>query len=275
MILKGRYCRYICPLMFLLFLGVGLSPYSYTAPRIELGAGIASQHLRDYRGSNSEQFHILPVPVMLYRGDRLKVDRGGARGEIFQTERLALNLSVDAALNGDSDDNLLREDMPELAPAFELGPSLDIKLLGDSFSEGVSLRMPLRGVFIVDDVDVKNIGYQFVPQITYKNIFEKSAWQFKASLAAIWASEKNHDYFYGVASQYATDFRPEYQAKEGYSGLYLKASLKRRKGPYLMGLSARYDKLEGAVFVDSPLVETHSYFITSLFFAYFFYSGDG
>jgi outer membrane scaffolding protein for murein synthesis (MipA/OmpV family) len=70
----------------------------------------------------------------------------------------------------------------------------------------------------------------------------------------IYATRKQHDYFYGVAPEYATAARPAYSARSGYSGSQFLASLSRRFDKTWVGAFVRYDSLRSAVFVDSPLV---------------------
>jgi outer membrane scaffolding protein for murein synthesis (MipA/OmpV family) len=70
----------------------------------------------------------------------------------------------------------------------------------------------------------------------------------------MFATKRQHDYFYTVDPLYATAGRPAYQASGGYSGMQLTMSLSKRFPTYWFGAFVRADWLQGAVFRDSPLV---------------------
>lgn len=240
-------------------------------PKWELGAGLGSQTLADYRGSSHYSTQVIPIPYIAYRGDFLRADDKGFRGRFIKTDRLELNISLAGSLNGDSDDNRLREGMPELHPAGEVGPSLDINLTGEDFSEGWSLRLPVRGVFAIDfdELDIHNIGYLANPQFTYESL-DWNGWNGSLDLGFLYGSRKYHDYYYSVAPEFATAERPEYRAGSGYSGSYLNFSMTKRQGNWWFGGYIRYDNLRGSTFEDSPLVETDHYFTLALGVAWIF-----
>ena len=237
-------------------------------PKWEAGIAVGGQALNDYRGSKESQVNAYPVPYLLYRGDFLKADRDGVRGEFFSNSRIEFNLSGDSALVGDSEDNELREGMPELESAFELGPSLNINLTGKTFRDGWQLRLPVRGVLTVGGTGVHGIGYTFNPRFTYTKQNAWRNWRARLNLGALFATERYHDYYYDVDSAYVTQERPLYQSAGGFSGSYFKASLSRRSGAYWYGVSFRYDNLADAKFVDSPLVETDHYYSISFALAW-------
>ena len=77
-------------------------------PLWEAGAGIAVIDFPDYRGSDERQSYILPVPYFVYRGEILKADREGLRGQFFKNDRLDLHLSLNGTVPVDSTDNTAR-----------------------------------------------------------------------------------------------------------------------------------------------------------------------
>lgn len=239
-----------------------------TVPKWEAGVAVGGQALNDYRGSKESQVNAYPVPYLLYRGDFLKADRDGVRGEFFSNSRIEFNLSGDSALVGNSEDNELRDGMPELESAFELGPSLNINLTGETFRDGWQLRLPVRGVVTVGESGVHGIGYTFNPRFTYtkRNAWRK--WRARFNVGALFATENYHDYYYDVDQAFVTEDRPFYQSSGGFSGSYFKATVSRRSGAYWYGLSLRYDNLADAKFVDSPLVETDHYYSVSFALAW-------
>ena len=83
-----------------------------------------------------------------------------------------------------------------------------------------------------------------------------------------------HDYFYTVAPEYVTPERTQYNADSGYSGSRITVALSKNTDRYFIGAFMRYDDLQGATFEDSPLVETNSYFIFGVAFAWIFSSSE-
>ncbi len=84
------------------------------------------------------------------------------------------------------------------------------------------------------------------------------------------AGSQYHNYFYEVTPQYATPQRAAYRTESGYSGSRITVSLARNTKNYFLGFFARYDNLNNAEFVDSPLVETENYFIFGIAFSWIF-----
>ena len=120
-------------------------------PLWEAGIGVGVVALPDYRGSDRTRTYLLPTPYFVYRGDFFKADRYGIRGVFMKTDALDLNLSVGASLPVSGDETPVRKGMPDLAPAVELGPSLDVTLW-KSAEQRVRLdsRMPLRGAVTIE-----------------------------------------------------------------------------------------------------------------------------
>jgi outer membrane protein len=90
-------------------------------PRWELGAGLAVAHLPDYRSAGEGRAYALPVPSFVYRGERLRADRDGLRGELFETERVELNVSVGLGVPVRTNGNEARQGMRRLDPVVEAG----------------------------------------------------------------------------------------------------------------------------------------------------------
>ncbi|WP_370979965.1 MipA/OmpV family protein [Agaribacterium sp. ZY112] len=243
-------------------------------PKIELGVALGAQYLADYRGSKSYGAKALPVPYLIYRGDRIKIDRKGLRGELIKELYWEFTVSGEVALSGGRDDNYLRRDMPELDSTFELGPSLNIALDGNVNDDGWVLRMPVRGVFGASLSGVEYVGYVFNPKVTWtKEQHEEKDWRYSTSLGVTWADESYHDYYYQVDDEFVLPDRPYYNAKAGYSGTYFKSSITQRRGPWRYGIALRYDNLSGTDFAqNSPLVETNDYFAVSLLLARTFWT---
>jgi outer membrane scaffolding protein for murein synthesis (MipA/OmpV family) len=230
-------------------------------PLWEAGLGIGALMFPDYRGSDEVKVYPVPVPYFVYRGDFLKADREGVRGQLFDRGFVELSISVDATIPVSSEDNAARRGMPDLRPTVELGPSLDMHLWR-SADDGMKLDLilPLRAPVTVES-SPQSIGWIFSPRLNLdiENVAGHAGWNFGIGIGPIFAADRFHDYFYSVESRFATADRPAYQAKGGYSGTQVLAGLSKRFPKYWIGAYLRYDTLSSAVFEDSPLVRRKSY----------------
>ena len=232
--------------------------------QLELGVGLVSQWAADYRGSKQYSVNALPLPYILYTGEIFKIDRDGIRGELFASDRYELNFSFDGSLSSNSDDNKLREGMPKLNSTFEVGPSFNINLTGENFKQGWSLRLPLRAVVAVGSNGLDYAGNIFNPRLTWRDPNFYAHWRASFNLGVLWASQKYHAYYYEVTTPFATESRSEYFTRSGYSGSYIRLGAYRQFESWRVGMSLRYDTLNGTTFENSPLVETTDYLSFSL-----------
>jgi len=251
-----------------LLCGLMVHAQAQQEPKWEFGMALGGQVLQDYRGSKEEQVQAYPIPVLIYRGDFVKADRHGIRGELLANDRIEFNLSGETALNGGSDDNSLRQGMPALESAFELGPSINIDILGEGFRNGWQLRLPLRAVVTAGDSGVHYRGYNINPKLTYTDSNIVNNWRARVNFGLLYGSNGYHDYYYSVDEEFANEVRPRYEADGGFSGYYFKASLSKRERKLWYGVSLRYDNLSDTAFENSPLVETRNYFAVSFIFAW-------
>ena len=107
-----------------------------------------------------------------------------------------------------------------------------------------------------------DIGWVFSPRLNLDitDVAGLAGWNLGLLAGPMYGSERNHDYFYSVAPQYATADRPAFDAKGGYAGSQFLMSVSKRYPKYWLGAFARWDSLKGAAFVDSPLVKREDYF---------------
>jgi outer membrane scaffolding protein for murein synthesis (MipA/OmpV family) len=231
-------------------------------PLWELGAGVGAFALPDYRGSDEARGYVLPVPYAVYRGEFLKADRHGIRGELFESERVELNLSVAASLPVNSSRNEARAGMPDLDPSVEVGPSLELALWRSGDGRGLlELRLPLRAAFTLES-SPRAIGWVATPNLNLDlpGRGALAGWNFGFLAGPVYGSRRQHEYFYGVAPQFGTPERPAYAAPGGYAGLQFLAAASRRFAGIWVGAFVRADTLRGAAFEASPLVKRDSYF---------------
>ena len=228
-------------------------------PLLEYGLGVGAVAFEDYRGSDTSHVYPLPVPYLVYNGKFLKADRDGVRGTLFNQDRVELNLSVNATTPVRSDRE--RSGMPDLRPTVELGPSFELHVLrSDDARIKLDFRMPLRAAFTVES-SPRMIGWTFTPRLNLDiaDPLGFAGWKLGLLAGPLFADRRYDDYFYTVAPQYATTLRPAYQAVGGYAGTQTTIALSKRFPHFWVGAYVRYDTLSGAAFIDSPLVQSRSY----------------
>lgn len=228
-------------------------------PLWELGLGVSALALPDYRGSDQGRGYVLPFPYAVYRGEFLKADRKGVRGELFESDRVELNLSVAASLPVDSTRNNARAGMPDLRPSLEFGPALALTLWRGG-RDSLELRLPVRAAFTLES-SPRSVGWVATPNLNLDLAGRGalSGWNLGLLAGLVYGDRRQHDYFYGVAPQFATLQRPAYEAHGGYAGMQYIVAASRRFNGYWVGAFLRADTLRGAVFEASPLVRRDTY----------------
>lgn len=230
-------------------------------PLWEAGIGLAALRFPDYRGSDHSRSYVLPVPYLVYRGEIFTADRHGLRGMFFRKERIALSLSVGASLPVRSSEIRARQDMPDLKPAVEAGPSLEMNLWrADDRRARLDLRLPVRGALTVSS-DPRYIGLQFFPHLNVDVHDPAGArgWNLGLLAGPVFTDSRYNRHFYSVAREFATAERPAYEARAGFGGAQFIVALSKRFSRFWVGGFARYDTLRGAAFEDSPLVTSKRY----------------
>ena len=232
-------------------------------PLWEAGAGAAVIDFPDYRGADERRVLALPFPYVVYRGELLQADREGLRGRFFRNDRVDLHLSVNGSIPVDSSDNAARQGMPDLDPTLEIGPRLDLKLARKP-NRGieVTLRLPVRTVIASDFAHSKNIGWVFQPQLNvdFRGIWPGEGWNLGLAAGPLYGDKRYHNYFYGVAPEFATQQRPAFNAEGGYSGSHILGAASKRFRSFWVGGFVRLDTLAGATFEASPLVRQNESF---------------
>ncbi|MGE5154425.1 MAG: MipA/OmpV family protein [Bdellovibrio bacteriovorus] len=245
----------------LLLAGAAAPSWCADLPLWEAGIGLAGISSPSYRGADDSRVYALPVPYVIYRGKFLKADQDGVRGIFFETEQVKVNTSLTASLPVSGDDYAPRRGMPDLKPTVEVGPSLDLRLWrSEDRRRQLDLRLPLRlGVTV--EGSPQTLGWVFSPRLNLdlEEPLGLRGWSLGLLAGPLFASGRYHDYFYSVDPAYAVPGRPAYDAGGGYAGLQLIAAVSKRFPRHWVGAFVRYDTLEGAVFQDSPLVQSDHY----------------
>lgn len=234
----------------------------------ELGVAIAYSQLPDYLGSSRERHYLVPFPYLTYQSDKLTIARNEAVGKLWQRDNWSLNLNFAGALPVNSEDNGLRQGMPDLHWMAEFGPRLDYQIL-QSATQQITLQFPLRKAIATDIQHWQSTGWRFEPRIVLQQHLSEQL-RLTSQLAALWSSAQYHQYLYGVSADYATPTRPFYQANGGFSGWRASLGVSWRYQNWWLGAFSRYDNIQQASFTDSSLVQQHNNVSFGLAFAWIF-----
>lgn len=228
-------------------------------PKYEVGLGIGAVYQPHYPSSDQTDTTVIPFPYLIYRGDRLKVGRGGIVGELFDSKYINLDISLNGSLSVNSDDNDAREGMDDLDFTFELGPSLEI-LLYESPNEdsSIQIRFPFRAVFATDFSYLSHEGFLVEPDIKFNHRFGDSGWKLGSAIRVLYADNGYYDYFFGVDEAFVTPTRPAHQSDSGYGGVTFSTSLTKRWDRINAGVYAAYQFLDSVEYEDSPLYREDS-----------------
>lgn len=238
-------------------------------PLWELGLGAAALRLPHYRGAGQSHNWLLPLPYVVYRGEIFKADREGARAVLFESDRLDFDLSAAASAPTRSEDNDARRGMSDLAPTLELGPKLNwTAARGPGWT--LQLRTPVRAALTLASKP-RWIGWTATPNLNLDIAkLGGSGWDLGLLGGPVFGSRRFNGYFYDVPTADATADRAAYRSSGGYAGAQFTAALSRRFDTTWAGLFVRHDTLQGARFVDSPLVRQRSNFSFGVAFSWVF-----
>ncbi len=256
-----RLSRLCCAFLILAPLLAAPAVAATDKPLWEVGAGVGVLSLPAWRGADETRNYVLPVPYFTYHGRFLRADRHGVRGVLFDSDRIDLGISLAASPPVGSDRSGARAGMPDLDATAEIGPQLDLILWrSDSHARSLKLILPLRSAFTLSG-SPRQEGWVFSPALNLDitDMAGLPGWNLGLRSGPLFASRRQHAYFYEVTLAQATATRPAYAADGGYSGSQFLVSLSKRYPGYWVGGYARYDALQGAAFENSPLVSRSHY----------------
>ena len=230
-----------------------------TLPLWEVGVGAAVLYSPHYRGSDQSRAQALPLPYLIYRGEKVKVDRDGIRASLFDLNRFELDFNGGGAFPVKSDGNRARKGMPDLGGFLEFGPSLNYRAF-QSLNKDVTIdiRVPLRAAVSISASESPRFsGFVLTPRlnIDLKNLPGLGDTEVGSYVGPLFADKKNSGYFYSVAPQYARADRPAYESRGGFGGWQWVTGTSKRFDHWWLGAFVRVDSVKGAVFEDSPLVK--------------------
>lgn len=190
----------------------------------ELGAGAFGVYAPDYPAADEYSLNGLPVPFVIYRGDFLRVgEEDGVELVPVDAPRYKLGISLGAAFPADSEDNELREGLPDLDLLLEAGPELTVHLDRFDFDAGgkgrLDAALAVRAAFSTDFSTLDYRGIIVEPGLEYRHegLFGRPLDVF-AAITPTFATGRLHDFFYEVDAQFARPGRPAFDADGGYLG---------------------------------------------------------
>lgn len=226
-------------------------------PLWEIGIGAFGISQQAYPGADQQVNRGIALPYALYRGEVLRVDRGGAGLRAVKQPAFEVDIGVSGAFGARSDDIEARRGMPDLGTLVEFfGPRLVWRQDGGTPTPGAGrwrVELPLRGVFDLSD-DLRHRGMSFEPELQYARR-SSGGWSYSASAGLVFADRRLARTFYAVDPVYATAGRTAYEARSGLLATRLGLTVSRSLSPdwRLFGF-ARLDSVAGAANRDSPLV---------------------
>lgn len=238
---------------------------------IGVGAGLAS--FSPYRGAKGSSTFGTPFVYATYRGKNVFFGGGGATLKLLNTRRVRVSISASGSLPVDANDVEVRSGMPDLDTIFELGPSLDIDLWQNK-NASLKFHFPVRAAFATDFRGIDSVGWITQPSISWFSQRPALGDILKTNLSfgPLFASRKNHAYFYDVAPQFVRPGRPEFRSSGGYSGSRLGLSAwispRNQSRRWRYGAYVSADLLNDARFIKSPLIEQKQSWLAGLFVSY-------
>ncbi len=228
------------------------SPALYAdKPLWELGIGLVAFNQSHYLGAAQSHNLLLPFPYIVYRGEKVEAENGRVKGLLFNSDKLEIDVSLGGSLPVNSNDNRLREGMPDLNPILEIGPSVKWKLLNRD-NQQWQLELPLRWAHSIDGSDIEQQGWISTPQLSFSHETEMNRWRF--SMGAVYGNQQFQDYFYKVAPEHASAQRPEFQSSNGLMAYRSTLSYEKRIKDIVIGAYAAYYDMSDSASRNSPLL---------------------
>jgi len=226
-------------------------------PKWEFGVAAGAVSLPQYMGSDERYILGAPLPYIIYRGDRINIDRNGLRTRLFDISRVTLDASISGGLPVRSS-NMARHGMPELHFNLQAGPRINWKIIENRRTR-LTLRIPYRAIM---DSTGDYLGWVLEPDIALHKTFYngRKSTDIKFSAGILYGSKQYHDTYYGVPAAFATPSRPVYQAKRGLHSISVSGSIAYDLTDHFTLFSAvKYRNLSPGVIANSPLVKDHDY----------------
>jgi outer membrane protein len=229
-----------------------------TLPKWEFGLGPALLSYPDYPGSKEQNQLLIPLPYIVYRGEDFSINQQAITKPFLKTPTVELDLSLSGSIPVSSKDNKKRTGMEDLDGSIGLGPVLKYQLYQHQLNE-LKFELPIRAIIASDFKSIHQEGWVANPGIFYyyrDDFTQKQRIKLTVGATANFADAQNHNYYYGVDSDYATLDRPAYKTTDGFSGMSYHLALNYHFDQFWLGGFWRGLDMSQAVYKESPLVET-------------------
>jgi len=243
---------------------------------LELGAGAVYGKAPHYPGSNQHNEILIPFPVVIYRGDRLRADEdGGIRTRFLYSNKFELNLSIGGSLPVSSKKNRARQGMPKLHTLLELGPGFIFHFLDKYNSKKwkISLNIPYRHVVSTNIKDTYSRGYVFNPLLYSYYDFSENFSIF-SSISGRWATQKYNDYLYSVDDEFVSVTRARYEANSGHVLMSYGLALIYNYNDFTFFTGMSINDASSSANKSSPLFVKEQSYSSAIGFTYYFYKSD-
>jgi len=172
--------------------------------RYGLSLGLGTIYVRQvYKDIDNRS---IPIPVISYRGPRLRIEGTGASYKIFQWMMLSGKLLTLYRTTGyDPEDSPFLTGMQEREDTVEIGGELGVFL-----PYGFQLKTRL----FIDSLD-RHKGE--LVDISLSKFFGSDRWILTPSIGLLYQDQSGNDYYYGVRPNEATSVRPSYRANSSLS----------------------------------------------------------
>lgn len=195
----------------------------------------------------------LVLPFLVYRGEVLRADRSGLGARMAHTDDYEFDIGFSASLPASSNDVVARQDMPDLGTLVEFGPRLKMTLARPGAGSRVRLIVPVRTVLEIN-AGVRGQGAAFEPELELETRDIGQGWGASVSASLVFGDRQLNQYFYGVATPYATATRPAYEAQAGLIASRVAVGTSKNLGPDVRIFAfVRYESYAGAANRASPL----------------------
>ena len=222
----------------------------------ELGLGAVAFQTPHYLGADQSKNYVLPYPHARLETEYLSVDRSVISAHAIESKVFELDVSFAGELKVDSEDNRLRQGMPDLEYILEAGPSFNWLLDGEFDSEySLTFDLPVRSVWATDLDEVDQTGWRMNPTLHWFKMWQdERSWEVENKFRLLFGTSNYHDYFYTVIDDYVTVDRPRYLSETGYGGWQYSLNIKTRRSGVNYGFVFIYSDISNAVYEDSPMV---------------------
>lgn len=226
--------------------------------KLELGAGAFGLTVPEYVGAEENKHYLVPLPYAYFKSERLKIDRQGLLGNLWEDNNWHLDISASGGIPVESDDVKVRQGMPDIDWRFQAGPALKYFHLGnDDAEENLYTELFVRKAFLSDFTYIHDAGWQYGVSFNSRSKlnFVSSAdiyWQNKLTIN--FATAKYQGQYYNVANEFVNADRAYFKASTGYFSSSISSGLTYKKGNLWLASFLMLQSTEGGANTESALM---------------------